>query len=281
MAKEIMGVISNHFKLIGILYLILSLSGCSILPGMQNPSLSRMHLQSRETHRPIQSTLVPITPSLIFEQHQKRYVYRIAPADVLNIIVWQHPEFGLAEIRIANAPSTHGAAGSEGYLVNPEGDIFFPLIGYLHVAGKSVDEVRKEITHRLRKYVNNPQINVRVADFRGQKIYVVGEIMKQGYLPLNDQPLTITDALTMSGGIDPNSADPSHIYIIRGDFTSPTVYWLNAKEPDSLLLAERFNLQPGDVLYVSSATTTRWNRALNHLLPTLQTIWYTKTITNK
>ena len=106
------------------------------------------------------------------------------------------------------------------------------------------------------------------------------EVMKPGFLPINDQPLTISDSLALTGGINPDSADPRYIYVIRGNYIEPLIYWLDAKTPDGLLLAERFSLQPRDILYVSSAPATRWNRALNQLLPTIQTIWYTKSIVN-
>jgi polysaccharide export outer membrane protein len=104
--------------------------------------------------------------------------------------------------------------------------------------------------------------------------------MKPGFIPFTDQVLSITDAISMSGGFDPNAADPSHVYIIRAGLNlyRPKVYWLNAKTPESLLLAEHFILKPGDILYVSSAPATRWNRVLNQLLPTIQTVWYTKSI---
>ena len=101
---------------------------------------------------------------------------------------------------------------------------------------------------------------------------------KTGFLPITDQQLTIADALALSGWLKPDTADPRYIYIIRGDFTHPKIFWLNAKTPDRLLLAERFSLQPRDILYVSSAPATQWNRVLNQLLPTVQTIWYTQAI---
>ncbi len=117
-------------------------------------------------------------------------------------------------------------------------------------------------------------------DFRGQKVYVFGEVNKPGFIPLNDQPLTIADAITQSGGLNVDSSDPTHIYVIRGSFTHPTIYWLNAGTPDALLLAEHFNLKPGDVLYISSAVITRWNRVLNQLLPTIQTVYFTQSVVN-
>ena len=102
--------------------------------------------------------------------------------------------------------------------------------------------------------------------------------MKSRFIPITDQSLSITDAISLAGGLNPNSADPEHIYVIRGNIKRPYIYWLNAKTPDAFLLSEHFILKPGDILYVSSATATRWNRVINQLLPTIQTVWYTKAI---
>lgn len=256
------------------------LTGCNVMPGMQNPDLSEMHKISGDKIRP-QVTLIPITPTLIKDQHLSTYFYHIAPADILTITIWQHPELSLQEFHSnqnGGLPSQQGAPGQDGFLVNPAGQIYFPLIGNVLVAGKTVDTVRREMTQKLRKYIINPSLNVRVADFRGRKVYIVGEVKKPGFIPLNDQALSITDAIVLSGGLDSSAADPTHIYVIRGTIDRPLIYWLNAKTPEALLLAEHFYLLPNDILFISSAAATRWNRVLNQLLPTIQTVWYTKAI---
>lgn len=252
------------------------------MPGMQNLNISQMHQHESLDRVRVNPTLIPITPALIADQSVSTYFYHVAPADVLHITVWEHPEFLIEASASAasTAPGVQGAAGLPGYLVNANGRIYFPLIGYIVVADKTVDEIRVDITKRLTKFVPNPQVNVRVADFRGQKIYVLGEVNKTGFLPITDQRLTIADALALSGWLNSDSADPRYIYVIRGDFTHPLIFWLNAKTPDRLLLAERFSMQPRDILYVSSAPATRWNRVLNQLLPTVQTIWYTQALVN-
>jgi polysaccharide export outer membrane protein len=271
----------NMFKKLSIISTAVYLCSCGIMPGMENLDTTRMRKVYVGPKIQPQSTLIPITPTLLHNQKVATYLYRIAPADVLHITVWKHPEFSAQEIpniTMAAAPSTQGAAGQAGYLVSAKGTIYFPLIGYVRVAGKTIDQVRNDISDRLHKFVPNPQVNVRVSDFRGQKIYVVGEIKSPGFLPINDQRLTIADALALSGGINPESADPRYIYVIRGNYVCPEVFWLDSKTPEGLLLAERFSLQPLDILYVSSAPAARWNRALNQLLPTIQTVWYTKSI---
>lgn len=256
------------------------LCGCSLMPGMQNLDTVKMRKLVVPERIDVHPTLIPITPSLIADQRVSTYFYSVAPADVLQINVWEHPEFNFSNATVGSVGglSTPGSSGSSGYLVNSSGRIYFPLIGYVDVADKTVDEIRHLITTRLRQYVPNPQINVRVADFRGQKVYVLGEVMKTGFLPINDQQLTIADALALSGWVDPKAADPRFIYVIRGNYTSPQIFWLDAKTPDRLLLAERFSLQPRDILFVSSAPATRFNRVLDQLLPIVQTVWFTKSV---
>ena len=270
----------NMLRQIGVIGSSVALCSCSLLPGMQNLNTAPMRKMIVPERIEVHPTLIPITPSLIADQRVSTYFYKVAPADVLNITVWEHPEFQMDSqgAGMTSASGMHGAAGGGGYLVNSSGRIYFPLIGYIQVANKTVDEIRTNVTERLKKFVPNPQINVRVSDFRGQKVYVLGEVMTKGFLPITDQPLTIADALALSGWVDPTSADPRYIYVIRGDYTCPQIFWLDAKTPDRLLLAERFSLQPRDILYISSAPITSLNRALNQFLPIVQSVWFTKSI---
>ncbi|MDF1645578.1 MAG: polysaccharide biosynthesis/export family protein [Legionellaceae bacterium] len=282
MAQEVVGI--NKFKKVSATFVALALSGCgvspmSLMPGMQNLNTHAMrkHIQKEKIH--VEPTLIPITPTLIADHRVNTYFYHVAPSDVLHVNVWEHPEFALESQNVTSAAAgVQGAAGLPGYLVDPKGRIYFPLIGYVHVADRTLDEVRVIVSKRLEKYIPNPQVNVRVADFRGQKVYVLGEVMRKGFLPINDQQLTIADALALSGWIDSKYADPSNIYVIRGDYTHPEIFWLDARTPDKLLLAEHFSLQPKDVLYVSAAPIAQMNRVLDQLLPIVQTVWFTQSI---
>lgn len=269
----------NMLKKLSVISSVVLLCSCGVMPGMENLNTMPMRKYVESERVTVHPTLIPITPTLISDQRISTYYYHVAPADVLHINVWQHPEF-IVEPTVAgvSTPGVQGAAGLPGYLVNPHGDIYFPLIGYVHVANQTVDTIRSQISKRLQKYVPNPQVNVRVADFRGQKIYVLGEANKIGFLPITDQRLTLADALSLSGWMNPDTADTKFIYVIRGTYTEPQIFWLDAKTADKLLLAEHFSMQPQDILYVSTAPATRWNRVLNQLLPTIQGIWYTQAI---
>ena len=256
------------------------LGGCgvNIMPGMSNLNVTQIRKQAASEKIQVRPVLIPITPTLIADQHVSHYNYRVAPSDVLHITVWEHPEFQLVTQQMSLTPGVQGAAGQQGFLVNARGRIYFPLVGYVSVHNKTVDQVRVDISQRLEKYVPNPQVNVRIADFRGRKVYVLGEVTKTGFLPITDQTLTIADALAQSGWFDSKSADPSNIYVIRGDYRAPEIFWLDAQTPDKLLLAEGFSLKPKDVLYVSAAPMAQINRVLEQLLPIVQTVWFTQSI---
>ena len=269
-------------KRIGLLSATIMLTNCGLLPGMQNLETGQMRKSIVPEKIHVQPTLIPITPSLIADQRVSTYYYHVAPPDMLSINVWEHPEFDFLVSPMSTITTTNGASGTtgqqSGYLVNPKGQIYFPLVGYITVGGKTTDKIRAELTKKLQKYVPNPQIYVRVSQYRGQKVYVLGEVMKPGLLSINDEQLTIADALALSGGINPDTANPTFIYVIRGDYTKPLIFWLNAKTPDKMLIAERFSLKPKDILYVSSAPLTRWNRFLSLLLPSLQPVLITQAV---
>lgn len=261
--------------------LSLILNGCAALPGLQNIDTTMMQVQETEPHLQTKPVVIPITASYILAHPAKPYVYYLSPYDVLSIMVLNNPELNLPnQVLAVNSNSPQTLTGAAGYIVNPHGNIYFPLIGEVHVTGKTVEEVRRLLVRKLSYYVRRPQIFVRVADFRSKKVYVMGEVNKAGFLPMTDQPLSIIDALNMSGSLDPNTSDPRHIYVIRGSLIRPEIYWLNASNPPALLLGEQFQLQDHDVVIISTASLTRWNRFLSQLLPTLESVWYTKSITN-
>jgi polysaccharide export outer membrane protein len=99
---------------------------------------------------------------------------------------------------------------------------------------------------------------------------------------MNKGELTIADALTQAGGILDTDANPRQIYVMRGmkdKPTTPDVYRLDMTKPDAIMLSSQFELQPMDVVYVGTAASTTFNRVLQQVLPTVQTLFYLKQLT--
>lgn len=217
--------------------------------------------------------------------------YKVGIYDVLGIEVYDHPELSpsfdptnSALIQPGQANNQYLQQGSSvqqgsGYYVNTEGNILFPILSDIHVAGLTVEQIRAKLTDRLSKYIRYPIVSVKILTFNSQRINVLGEVMIPGVRPIGDRPLSVLDAISLAGGINQATADMRHIFVIRGKGERTIlVYVLNAKIPSSLLLGERFQLLDNDIVYVAPAGVTDVNRFLGQVLPTIQTFWYTKSL---
>ena len=199
--------------------------------------------------------------------------YRIGPYDNLDIIVWGHPEISTISSSTmpvpgsGNLPSV-GGSNNPPVVVQSNGEIYYPYVGHLHLSGLTIYEIQSKITHRLAHYIRNPQVTVQVSKFRNRRVYVLGEVNKTGLQPLTDKPLTLMEAISNAGGLNSGSADPTHVYIVRGTYQSNVIFVLNATSPQALLIAEQFPLQENDIVYVSAAMLNSWNNFINTVLPT-------------
>ncbi|MCK2182991.1 polysaccharide export protein [Halomonas getboli] len=167
------------------------------------------------------------------------YDYRIGKGDVLSIIVYDHPELTIP------AGSERSAAES-GNTVQPDGTIYYPYIGSVEVEGQTVSEVRRTISRRLAEFIAAPQVEVRIADYASQDVLVTGEVSEPGRLPITNVPMTVLDAISMSGGLAPQ-ANWHQVQLTRdGETRTLDVYdMLHRGE-----LANDILLQDNDILNV-------------------------------
>ena len=114
---------------------------------------------------------------------------------------------------------------------------------------------------------------VNVGTREDTRVYVMGEIRNPSPLLMRNGRLTLNEALGDAGGPELNTSQPGQIYVIRnarGDV--PEVFHLDAKNPVALALADRFELQPRDVVYIDPVPLVRWNRVISLILPAAQVV---------
>lgn len=294
-------------------------------------------------------------------------VYRVRSGDVLRVIVWDHPELnnpgfssvnnsivsvGATQSTALPAATTGGNLDPNGRVVQADGTIYYPYIGQVKVAGETIEAIRRNLFTRLDKSVAKPQVDVSIASYRSQKIYVSGAVRAPGTISLTDTPETVSDAisgaggygegadlsgatlnrggkvypldlyaffyggdvsqnvvlqdgdvinvperrlkkvfvlgevnkpvsqimpvgpfslseaLSDAGGLNGTSANASQVYVFRqGADRTVDVFHLDASSPGMLVLGDRFELQPRDVVFVDAAHVTRFYRVVAQVLP--------------
>ncbi len=121
--------------------------------------------------------------------------YRVKPGDELNVSVWGEEDL------------------NQKVLIRPDGGFSFPLAGDLMANGKSVEQIRVEISERLAKFIPNLVATVSVATINGNRVYVIGQVNDPGTFIMNPR-LDVMQALSVAGGTTP-FAKVDEIKIIR------------------------------------------------------------------
>lgn len=227
-----------------------ALQGCMFAPGQYLDTSEIGKEGSPESSR---VELIPITPKLIAQNAAthvsssvpaallafKPAAYRIGANDVLYITVWDHPEL--------TAPSgAQQQIDANGRLVRPDGTIFYPYIGQVDAAGKTIEQLRSTIAERLKQYVDSPQVDLSVLRFASQKAILAGAVLKAGPMPITTSPLSVVEALG-AAGIEPVNADLSGLTLTRDG--REYVLDFDALNTSSSQLHNVF-LKDGDQLYL-------------------------------
>ena len=121
--------------------------------------------------------------------------YVIGPGDSLEINVWKEPTIS------GTLP------------VRPDGMISLALVGDMLASGLTPAHLSSDITERLRKFINDPAVTVTVLGVNSKHIFLIGEVLKPGEMPLSPG-LTPLQAIASAGGLTP-FASAKHIYILR------------------------------------------------------------------
>ena len=235
---------------------LLMLSGCTVFPGTHLSTSDKNNVEDEksETDYSAAVNVYALTPQKVAAYQAKKavaqsnpeleaqianYEYRVGPGDILNITIWDHPELTIPA-------GSYRSSSESGNWVHADGTIFYPYIGTVEVAGKTVREIRTDVSKRLRRFIESPQVDVNVAAFRAKKTYVTGEVDKPGQQAITNIPLTLLDAVNRSGGLSEN-ADWRNVTLTRkGKEETLSLYALMQRGD----LTQNRLLEPGDIIHV-------------------------------
>ena len=177
---------------------------------------------------------ISLTMAAMSPSDQSSADYRIAPLDELEITVFQVPDL------------------SKTVQVSASGDIDMPLIGTLPASGKTLSQLKAELTKELsRKYLQSPDVSVSIKDAVSQRIIVEGAVSKPGVYPTTG-PATLMTVVALAGGLDRAVADEKGIVVFRkvhgkreaAKFDYKAIREGNAEDP---------TIQGGDIVVVDES----------------------------
>ncbi len=141
---------------------------------------------------------------------ESKDMYKLNEGDILEVSVWGEETLN-KEVRVL-----------------PDGSITFPLAGRVEVGNATTTEAEARITEKLKTYLPDPQVTVVITNIEGNRVYVIGKVLKPGPILLGT-PLTVLQALSQSGGLD-RFADADEIKVLRNVDNKPTLISVNYED---------------------------------------------------
>ncbi|UPK72913.1 polysaccharide biosynthesis/export family protein [Chitinophaga filiformis] len=157
------------------------------------------------------------------------------------------------DVIVFNAPSmaSPGTAGGgpqvTGYLVNEQGFIEYPVLGQVKAAGLTKEQLTTYLRDELnnRKLMKDPVVSVRFLNYR---VTVLGEVSRPGVFAINNERMSIMEALGIAGDIT-IYGKKDNVLLIREVDGQRTIKRLNLNS-DDILSSPYYYLQSNDVVYV-------------------------------
>ena len=192
--------------------------------------------------------------------YKNDYFYKIGVGDQIAVTIWGLPDL---------FPVNNISADLTLRRVDANGNIFFPFAGLIEAEGKTQDELRNNLTDSLSEYFTDPQVDVTIARFNSQQVFVLGEVTRPKKINITDIPISLSKAIGESFGLNTNTAAASEVFIIRQNLVGgdPLIFHANLKNPSSFIEAGNFYLKNNDIVYVNASGTTRWNKVISQFFP--------------
>jgi polysaccharide export outer membrane protein len=131
------------------------------------------------------------------------------------------------------------------FQVDEKGNIDYPVLGSLHLEGKTINEAKDTLTTLLKDYLEDPSVNMRVINF---KVSVLGEVNSPGIYTIESDRVTLLEAIARAKDLTPY-ANAKNILVIREQNSSRTVGEINLQST-SFISSDFYYLRQGDVVYV-------------------------------
>ena len=193
---------------------------------------------------------------------------QIKPNDLLTINVsapemaaampFNLPVMGMPQAGEADGLSVTGQQQLQTYLVDSEGDIEFPVLGTLNVAGLSRQDLQEKLKAEIREYVQDPIVNIRLVNFQ---VSVLGEVNRPGTFDIRDEYLTLPKALGLAGDLS-IYGERDNVLVMREEKGKKLYEYLDLTDP-AIVDSPFYYLQQNDVVYIEPNGAQRQSASYN------------------
>jgi polysaccharide biosynthesis/export protein len=156
--------------------------------------------------------------------------FALGVADVIRVNVWKNTDL------------------SQTVTVGPDGFVSLPLLGDVHVAGMTANQLAQNLSSRLNAYVVSVQVTVSVVEIRSRQVFVMGQVAKPGQYSLV-APVTVLQLIAQAGGLN-TFAKRKEIFVLRGAKGNAQRLKFNYNNAIRGDEHENIDLQPGDTVVV-------------------------------
>jgi len=177
------------------------------------------------------------------------FQYKIQSNDILSIrfesLSPKELDFFSQNTSAGGVNLAQGNALLIGELVDEKGEVPFPVVGKVKVAGLTVFEVQEKLQQLANAYIESPNVKVRLLNYR---ITILGEVLKEGIVPLANNRASILEAIGIAGGLS-DIADRKNIKLIRQKGGKTEVQYINLLDED-FMRSPYYYVYQNDILIV-------------------------------
>ncbi len=156
--------------------------------------------------------------------------YRLGPGDVIEVFVWKEPDLTTTAV------------------VRPDGKISLPLLNEFEAQNRTVAQLQKEVSDKLRKYLAEPMVTVILKEVNAPRISVLGNVRKPDVYKIRNK-VSVLDAIALAGGFN-DYAKRNKVIVIRTTASGTQRFKLNVKKLLEDPGAGIFYLNENDIIYV-------------------------------
>lgn len=212
----------------------------------------------------------------VVAQSEGLYDAKIMPKDILTITVsTTNPEaatpFNLTVSNTLNSTGQmySGSGVLQTYLVDNDGEIDYPVVGTIKVAGLTKNECQELVKSKIKAFLaeeENPIVTVRMSSYR---VTIIGEVRSPGVIPVGTEKMSILEALASAGDLT-IYGKRDNVMLIREEANGQkTIHRLNLNDAN-IISSPYYYLQQNDIVYVEPNGV----QAKNSAIGSSTTIWF-------